>query len=359
MLLVTGAAGFIGSNFTRWVVAHHPQPMILLDVMSYAADLTRIEDLIQPGTVEFIQGDICDAALVDRLFKTHNITRVVHFAAETHVDRSIHDPRTFIRTNIEGTFNLLEGARRQWLSPSSRESVDHRFLHVSTDEVFGALGENDPPFVEESLYRPNSPYSASKAGSDHLVRAWGETYGLPVVITNCSNNYGPWQYPEKLIPLMILNALEGKDLPIYGDGLQIRDWIHVEDHCRGIWSVLNQGVLGESYLMGGDSQVSNLSLVNQICEVVDRAGKRTPGSTAKQIRFVKDRPGHDRRYAIDSSKILSQLGWKPEHNIGDDLESLVSWYSMNFSWADKIRGVEYGKFYAQQYEKSQSNPFTS
>ena len=331
-LLVTGGAGFIGSNFVRYWLAQHPQDQVInLDALTYAGNLQSLRDVEDNPHYRFVHGDICDRPLLEQLFAKEGIDRVVHFAAESHVDRSISGPDGFIRTNVEGTFALLETVRKLWSN-----DADRRFLHVSTDEVYGSLEAAEPAFTETSAYRPNSPYSASKAASDHLVRAYFETYGLPLLTTNCSNNYGPFQFPEKLIPLVILNALEGKPLPIYGDGLNIRDWLYVEDHCGGIDTVLQGGRPGEVYNIGGNNEWTNIAIVQHIC---DRLDTLVPGERPYRelITFVKDRPGHDRRYAIDSSKMQRELGWTPQHDFDSGLEQTLHWYLHNREWCDKLR----------------------
>lgn len=337
-VLVTGGAGFIGSNFVRYLLRVEPQVRVInLDALTYAGSRENLRDL--PGGEDrhiFVHGDICDRPLVDRLFADHQIDTVVHFAAESHVDRSIHGPEAFVRTNVMGTFTLLEAARRFWLGTDFPEPV--RFHHVSTDEVFGTLAPEDPAFEETTPYAPRSPYAASKAASDHLVRAYGHTYGLPYTITNCSNNYGPFQFPEKLIPLVILNALEGKPLPIYGDGRQIRDWLHVEDHCDAIWTVLVRGRVGESYNVGGSNQPFNLTIVNEICEILDELRPDSPHTPhSRLIRFVADRPGHDRRYDMNTTKIEQELGWRPRHTLTTGLANTVNWYLQNAGWVEAIR----------------------
>ncbi|HEY4485575.1 MAG TPA: dTDP-glucose 4,6-dehydratase [Nitrospiria bacterium] len=344
--LITGGAGFIGSNFVRMAAARTEARLVILDALTYAGNLANISDLLRPPRVEFVKGDICDGPLVMRLFETHSVTHVIHFAAESHVDRSILGARPFIRTNIEGTFTLLEAARNSWKNPDGM-----RFLHVSTDEVYGSLGPKDPPFNENTPYRPNSPYSASKAAADHLVRAWHHTYGLPTIISNCSNNYGPWQFPEKLIPLMILNALEGKELPVYGDGLQVRDWLHVADHCEALLQILERGRVGETYTVGGNNGRANLDVVHAICDTVDDVKERPSGNSRKLIRHVKDRPGHDRRYSIDSSKLRNETGWMPRHVFEKALADVVAWYIEHTGWADSVRSGEYLKFYQQLYRQ--------
>ncbi len=343
-ILVTGGAGFIGSNFVRYWLAQHPGDRVInFDALTYAGNLESLRDVEGNQNYRFVHGDICDRGLVEQIFRDEDVDRVVHFAAESHVDRSILGPDAFIRTNVEGTFSLLEVARTVW-----GDSNERRFLHVSTDEVYGSLGPDDPAFTETTPYRPNSPYSASKAASDHLVRAYYETYGLPVLTTNCSNNYGPFQFPEKLIPLVILNALEGRALPVYGDGRNIRDWLYVEDHCRGIGAVLENGTPGEVYNIGGSNEWCNVDIVQRIC---DRLDELAPGQRPYRelITFVRDRPGHDRRYAIDSSKIRRELGWTPAHDFETGLEATLRWYLDNRAWCDRIRSGEYQSYYQRQY----------
>jgi len=343
-LLITGGAGFIGGNFVRHWMREHPQDrVVVLDALTYAGNLESLDDLKDSPNFRFAHADICDRDALQALFEAEQIDRVAHFAAESHVDRSILGPAEFVRTNIEGTFNLLDVARAAW--DGDREC---RFLHVSTDEVYGSLSADEPAFIETHPYRPNSPYSASKASSDHLVRAWFETYDMPVLTTNCSNNYGPYQFPEKLIPLVILNALEGKPLPVYGDGSNVRDWLHVEDHCRGIAAVLERGTPGEVYNIGGDNERSNIEIVQLLCEHLDRVqpGER---SYRELIRFVTDRPGHDFRYAIDSSKIQRELGWCPQIGFDTGLVQTIDWYLRHRDWCERIRSGEYRRYYEQQY----------
>ncbi len=331
-VLVTGGAGFIGANFVHYLLKVEPGVHIVnLDALTYAGSLENLKNLPDPSRHIFVQGDICDAELVDRLMREYDIDTIVHFAAESHVDRSILGPAPFIQTNIVGTFTLLEAARQAW----GVERSGKRFHHVSTDEVFGSLSPADPAFREVTPYDPRSPYSASKASSDHLVRAYFHTYGLPVTVTNCSNNYGPYQFPEKLIPLVILNALQGKPLPIYGDGKQIRDWLYVEDHCDAIYHVLLDGVAGETYNVGGGNQPYNIDLVNEICAILDDL-QPAPVSYTTLITHVTDRPGHDRRYAMDISKIKAELGWQPRHDIESGLRETVEWYLANLDWVAKI-----------------------
>lgn len=338
-VLVTGGAGFIGSNFVRYLLNQEPEVRVInLDALTYAGSLENLRDLPHPERYSFVHGNICDRSLVDDLLRRHRINIIVHCAAETHVDRSIVAPDQFIQTNIVGTFTLLEAARQYWLAEKAFPISQVRFHHVSTDEVYGSLGPDDPPFTETTPYAPNSPYAASKAASDHLVRAYHATYGLPITITNCSNNYGPYQFPEKLIPLMILNALEGRPLPIYGDGQQIRDWLYVEDHCEGIWRVVCQGVPGETYNIGGNNQPANLTVVKTICDILDELQPESPHVPhASLIQHVADRPGHDRRYAMNIMKILTELGWQPRQSLASGLLKTVQWYLDHPDWIDNIR----------------------
>jgi dTDP-glucose 4,6-dehydratase len=326
MLLVTGGAGFIGSNFVLTGIAATGEPIVNLDKLTYAGNAANLEALRADARHAFVKGDICDRALVRQLFERHRPRAVVHLAAESHVDRSIEGPAQFVQTNVVGTFALLEEARSYWLSLAAPERAAFRFLQVSTDEVYGSLGADDPAFSEATPYAPNSPYSASKAASDHLVRAYWHTYGLPTLTTNCSNNYGPHQFPEKLIPLMIHQALAGKPLPVYGDGENVRDWLFVRDHCAALRSVLERGRPGEVYNIGGSAEMKNIDLVRTLCALLDDARPRTGGSYADLITFVKDRPGHDRRYAIDSRKIRRELGWRPEESFASGLRKTVRWY---------------------------------
>lgn len=341
MLLVTGGAGFIGSNFVLDWLRTVGSPVVNLDKLTYAGNLENLASLAGDERHRFVHGDICDEGLVATLLDTHQPEAIVHFAAESHVDRSIVGADAFIQTNVVGTFRLLEGVRRYWLNlPPGRKSA-FRFLHVSTDEVYGSLGPEDPAFSEETPYRPNSPYSASKAASDHLVRAYHETHGLPTLTTNCSNNYGPFQFPEKLIPLMIVNALAGKPLPVYGDGMNVRDWIHVEDHCRGLLAALEQGEDGEVYNFGAASERHNIDIVRQVLRLL--------GKPESLISYVKDRPGHDRRYAIDAAKAKAKLGWAPRHAFEDALAATVRWYSEHRPWWERIISGEYLRYYERQY----------
>lgn len=338
-VLVTGGAGFIGANFIRYLLSHDQEVRVVnLDVLTYSGNPENLKELSGPDRYTFIQGDICDGGLVERTLKEYQINVVVHFAAETHVDRSILEPGQFIQTNIVGTTTLLENVRRYWMNEPDTVHGEKRFHHISTDEVYGSLAPDAPAWTEESPYDPHSPYAASKAASDHLVRAYGHTYGLPFTLTNCTNNYGPYQYPEKLIPLMILNALEGNPLPVYGDGRQIRDWLHVEDHCEAIYLVLKHGLPGGTYNIGGGNQLTNLEIVEMICEILD---ERLTDSLLKPhrqfLQFVKDRPGHDRRYALDFHKITRDLGWKPRRAIKDGLQETVDWYLAHPDWVAGIR----------------------
>jgi dTDP-glucose 4,6-dehydratase len=338
-VLVTGGAGFIGSNFVRFLLRAEPDVHILdLDLLTYAGSLENLTDLPDPERHQFVQGNICDRALVEELLRKHNIDTVVHFAAETHVDRSIVFPEVFWQTNVVGTCTLLEACRQYWLVEKALLIEPVRFHHISTDEVFGALLPDEPAWTEDTSYAPHSPYSASKAASDHFVRAYQDTYGLPCSITNCSNNYGPNQFPEKLVPLMIANAVEGKNLPMYGDGQQIRDWLYVQDHCEAIWLVLTKGKSAETYNIGGGSQSTNSEMVQHLCAALDELlpeSKFVPHSLL--IRFVADRPGHDRRYAIDISKIQRELGWQPSHSLGQGLHETIEWYLTHPEWMRTIR----------------------
>lgn len=349
--LVTGGAGFIGSNFIRYLLSHDPQVKIVnLDALTYSGSLENLRDLPDASRYTFVQGNICDRELVAALLKGHRIDTLIHFAAESHVDRSITNPDAFIQTNIVGTFTLLDCAKEYWIGTLDR-SPDFRFHHISTDEVYGTLARGDPAWTETTPYAPSSPYAASKAASDHLVRAYGHTYGLPFTLTNCSNNYGPYQFPEKLIPLVILNALAEKPLPVYGDGQQVRDWVHVEDHSAAIDRVVRQAAPGESYNVGGNNQTANLTIVRAICEILDEAAPR-PGrkSHAELIQYVTDRPGHDRRYAMDIAKITRDLGWRPSHSLKEGLNETVLWYINHQEWVAAIREqTAYQKWIDQNY----------
>jgi dTDP-glucose 4,6-dehydratase len=349
-LLVTGGAGFIGSNFVLDWLACGQEPVVNLDALTYAGNLGNLASLRGDARHQFVHGDITDAALVSALFERHAPRAVVHFAAESHVDRSILGPAAFLQTNISGTFTLLEAARTHWQRLSGSARGEFRFLHVSTDEVYGSLGPSDPAFTERHLYAPNSPYSASKAASDHLVRAWHHTYGLPTLTTNCSNNYGPFHFPEKLIPLVIVNALAGKPLPIYGDGRQVRDWLYVRDHCSAIRAVLERGRPGETYNVGGWNEKTNLEIVHRVCELLDELRPSAQGPHARLITFVKDRPGHDRRYAIDARKIERELGWRPAETFDSGIRKTVQWYLEHADWVAQVQSGAYRDWVAAQYE---------
>lgn len=355
-ILATGCAGFIGSNFVRHWLLTEGEAVINLDRMTYAGNLQNLADLEGDDRHIFVRGDICDQSLVSDLLRVHRPRAVVHFAAESHVDRSIGGPAEFIETNIVGTFRLLEAVRDYWDQLKEGERSAFRFLHVSTDEVYGSLGPLDPPFHESSVYAPNSPYSASKASSDHLVRAWYHTYGLPAVTTNCSNNYGPYHFPEKLVPLVILNALNGRPLPIYGDGQQVRDWLYVEDHCRGIASALKRGRPGETYNIGGWNEMTNLDVVRTICEILDEKRPRSDGGVyADQITFVADRPGHDRRYAIDARKIERELGWRPKESFATGMRKTIDWYLENSQWVSDVQSGAYREWIDRNYTERKTN----
>ena len=351
MIVVTGGAGFIGSNFVLdWLANPKAEGIINLDKLTYAGNLSTLAPLAKDPRHIFIQGDIGDSTLVSNLLQEYRPRAIINFAAESHVDRSIHGPADFIQTNILGSFNLLECTRTHWNSLPPEEQQQFRFLHVSTDEVYGSLGASDAAFKETTAYEPNSPYSASKAASDHLVRAWFHTYGLPVLTTNCSNNYGPYHFPEKLIPLVILNALNEKPLPIYGDGMQVRDWLYVGDHCAAIRRVLEKGALGETYNVGGWNEKANLEVVKTICAILDELRPRpNGGSYAEQIRFVTDRPGHDRRYAIDASKLERELGWKPAETFATGIRKTVEWYLANPEWVAGVQSGSYRDWINQHY----------
>ena len=349
-ILVTGGAGFIGSNFVLNWLAQHDEPVINLDKLTYAGNLMNLQSLDHDTRHTFVQGDISDNDLIFDLLVGHQIRAVVHFAAESHVDRSIHGPGAFIETNITGTFNLLETVRRYWGSLPNDSKHNFRFIHISTDEVFGSLEKDALAFTESSRYEPNSPYSASKAASDHLVRAYHQTYGLPAIITHCSNNYGPYHFPEKLIPLCIHHALTGKSIPIYGDGQQIRDWLHVSDHCSAIRRVLEQGMIGDEYNIGGWNEKANIEVITTICSILDQKRPRLDGHTySEQITYVTDRPGHDRRYAIDASKLASELGWKPLHTFESGIEQTITWFLNNQVWVDNVTSGDYRHWVSRQY----------
>jgi dTDP-glucose 4,6-dehydratase len=350
MILVTGGAGFIGGNFVLdWLSDSKNEGIVNLDKLTYAGNLATLKSLDNDSRHVFVQGDIADYTLVLDLLKKHRIRAVINFAAESHVDRSIHGPSDFIQTNILGTFQLLEAVRAYWSELNLTEKEAFRFLHISTDEVYGSLESSEPAFSELNAFEPNSPYSASKAASDHLVRAWHHTYGLPVLTTNCSNNYGPYHFPEKLIPLCILNALAGKPLPIYGDGQQIRDWLFVKDHCSAIRRVLESGRLGQTYNVGGWNEKPNLEVVQTICTVLDQLRPKTNGSYTDQITFVKDRPGHDRRYAIDASKLESELAWRPVETFETGIRKTIDWYLNHSEWVDGVVSGSYRDWLKKQY----------
>ncbi len=350
MILITGGAGFIGGNFVLDWLTGSDEPVVNLDALTYAGNLHTLDTLKNDARHIFVQGDIGDTTLVSELLQKYKPRAVVNFAAESHVDRSIHGPADFIQTNVLGTFNLLESVRAYWNGLPESDKSAFRFLHVSTDEVYGTLSADDAPFSETNRYEPNSPYSASKAASDHLVRAWHHTYGLPVVTTNCSNNYGPYHFPEKLIPLVMLNALAGKPLPIYGDGQQIRDWLYVKDHCSAIRRVLEAGRLGETYNVGGWNEKANLDVVHTICALLDELQPRADGkSYAEQISFVIDRAGHDRRYAIDARKLERELGWKPAETFESGIRKTVQWYLDNTDWTGNVTSGAYREWTEKQY----------
>ena len=349
-ILVTGGAGFIGSNFVLDWFTQSEELVVNLDKLTYAGNRQNLQALEGDARHLFVRGDIGDASLLAKLFEMHQFRAVINFAAESHVDRSIHAPGEFIQTNMVGTFTLLEAARAHYGSLQTKAKDTFRFLHVSTDEVYGSLRPGEPPFAEDHRYEPNSPYSASKAASDHLVRAYHHTYGLPVLTTNCSNNYGPYHFPEKLIPLCILNALGGKPLPVYGDGQQIRDWLYVIDHCRAIRRVLEGGRIGETYNVGGWNEKANLSVVNLLCELLDKLRPRADGGSYKQqIAFVADRPGHDRRYAIDAGKLARELGWKPRETFESGLEKTVRWYLDHQAWVAGVTSGAHRQWIEKQY----------
>ena len=348
-LLVTGGAGFIGSNFVLDWLAQSDEPVVNLDALTYAGNLHNLDALRGNARHVFVQGDIGDRALVDRLLAEHRPRAIVNFAAESHVDRSIHGPGEFMHTNVLGTFALLEAARGYWGAMEGDAKASFRFLHVSTDEVYGSLAPGAPAFTESHPYEPNSPYSASKAASDHLVRAWHHTYGLPVLTTNCSNNYGPYHFPEKLIPLMIVNALAGKPLPVYGDGMQVRDWLYVKDHAAAIRTVLAKGRVGETYNVGGWNERPNIEIVRSICALLDEMRPAPTGPYARLLTYVKDRPGHDRRYAIDAGKIHHELGWKPAETFDTGIRKTVQWYLDHADWVAGVQSGGYRDWVAKNY----------
>lgn len=349
-VLVTGGAGFIGSNFVHyWKHQSDPsEALVVIDALTYAGNRATLSNLEQAGEITLVVGDICNSQLITQTLEHYDVDAIVHFAAESHVDRSILGPSAFVQTNLVGTFTLLEAFRQRW--EALGKPPHYRFLHVSTDEVFGSLEPDAPAFSETTPYAPNSPYSASKAGSDHLVRAYFHTYGLPTLITNCSNNYGPYQFPEKLIPLMCVNSLLGKPLPVYGDGQNIRDWLHVEDHCRAIATVLTSAAPGETYNIGGSNQVKNIDIVEQVCDLMDELAEALPVQpTRSLIKFVKDRPGHDRRYAMDSTKIEHDLGWRPQYDFATGLRQTVTWYLTYRNWWQPLLSDEYKAYYQSVY----------
>ena len=349
MILVTGGAGFIGANFILDWLAERDEPVVDLDKLTYAGNLGNLAAVAGDARHVFAKGDMGDGTLVNTLLTRHAPRAVVNFAAESHVDRSIHGPEDFIQTNIVGTFHLLEQVRSYWNSLDSDGKAGFRFLHVSTDEVYGSLGTDDRAFTEDTAYSPNSPYAASKAASDHLVRAYHHTYGIPVLTTNCSNNYGPYQFPEKLIPLMILNAIKGKALPIYGDGMNVRDWLYVSDHCSAIRAVLENGRVGETYNIGGWNEMPNLDIVQTLCKLLDEMLPSADGPHARLITYVSDRPGHDRRYAIDATKIHRELGWKPRETFDTGIRKTVRWYLDNTGWIENVASGEYRKWIDTNY----------
>ncbi len=350
-IIITGGAGFIGSNFVHhWSKKYPKDRIVVLDSLTYAGNRATLEDLENLENFRFVHGDICDRPLVDQLLKQENIDSIAHFAAQSHVDRSILGPGAFVEANVVGTFTLLESFRQYWLE--SGQPKHYRFLHISTDEVYGSLGPSDPPFSESTAYSPNSPYSASKAGSDHLARAYYHTYALPTIITNCSNNYGPFHFPEKLIPLMIINILQGKPLPIYGDGQNVRDWLYVKDHCQALDFVIHSGTPGQTYNVGGNNEVKNIDLVYLICRLMDELSEDLPVKPAENlITFVKDRPGHDRRYAIDASKIRQELGWIPETTVAEGIRETILWYLENQKWWRPLLSADYQAYYQASYDQ--------
>lgn len=357
MIVVTGGAGFIGSNFVNDWLASSDEPIFNLDKLTYAGNLNNLKAVSEDARHMFVQGDICDRAQLDALFFGNKPRAIVHFAAESHVDRSILGPGEFINTNINGTFSLLEAARTYWSGLPDEERAAFRFLHVSTDEVYGTLGPDDAPFSETTPYAPNSPYSASKAASDHLVRAYHHTYGLPTLTTNCSNNYGPYHFPEKLVPLIIANARAGKPLPIYGDGQQVRDWLYVSDHCAAIRRVLEDGRLGETYNIGGWNEKANLDVVYTLCDILDELSpKASGGSYREQITYVADRPGHDRRYAIDARKIERELGWRPAETFESGIKKTVQWYLANQEWVADVQSGAYLNWMEKNYAARKEAP---
>lgn len=354
MILVTGGAGFIGSNFVLDWLAQYEEPILNIDKLTYAGNMNNLISLSNDARHIFVRGDICDQDVLTSLLNTYKPRAIVHFAAESHVDRSIHGPAEFVNTNINGTFSLLEAAREYWSKLIGESKQTFRFLHVSTDEVYGSLDLDDAPFSETTAYAPNSPYSASKAASDHLVRSYHHTYGLPTLTTNCSNNYGPYHFPEKLIPLIIANAIAGKDLPIYGDGQQIRDWLYVGDHCSAIRRVLDAGLPGETYNIGGWNEKANLDVVHTLCDMLDALVPKNEGSYRGQIRNVTDRPGHDRRYAIDARKIERELGWRPDETFSSGIQKTVQWYLQNQAWVADVQSGDYMTWLDKNYKQRAS-----
>ena len=350
-ILVTGGAGFIGSNFIHFMMDNSDEKIVNLDKMTYAGNSENLTGLNDNARYVFIQGDIGDRELVNKILNEYRPTFIVNFAAETHVDRSIHDPSLFIESNIVGVANLLDISLMYYKTLTEHDRKKFRILHVSTDEVYGSLDADDPPFSEDTRYAPNSPYAASKASADHLVRAYHHTYGLPTLTTNCSNNYGPYQYPEKLIPLMILNAIQGKELPVYGDGGNVRDWLYVTDHCSGIKVVLEEGRMGETYNIGGWNEMNNLDVVHSICSILDEVAPRAEGNYRDLIKFVADRPGHDRRYAIDASRVKNELGWSPKESFETGIQKTVNWYLDNMQWIEAITKTEYKSWIKENYMK--------
>ncbi len=346
-VLITGGAGFIGSNFVHYWCKKYDGRVVVLDILGYAGNPANLADLENPDRFRLVKGDICDRSLVDTVLAEEEIDTVIHFAAESHVDRSILGPAAFVQTNVVGTFTLLEAFRDRWQTQG--KPADYRFLHVSTDEVYGSLEADAPAFTETTPYAPNSPYSASKAGSDHLARAYYHTYGMPTLITNCSNNYGPYQFPEKLIPLMCLNILLGKPLPVYGDGQNVRDWLHVSDHCTAIDRVLQKAIPGDMYNIGGNNQVKNLDIVHQLCDLMGELAGELPQRPHELITFVTDRPGHDRRYAMDISKIERELGWSPAYDFATGLRQTVEWYLNHRDWWQPLLSEEYQGYYENLY----------
>jgi dTDP-glucose 4,6-dehydratase len=352
MIFVTGGAGFIGSNFVLYWLAQSDEAIVNLDKLTYAGNLENLASLQADSRHIFVKGDIGDSALVTRLLAAHQPRAIINFAAESHVDRSIHGPEDFIQTNIVGTFHLLEAVRAYWDALRGEGKTAFRFLHVSTDEVYGSLGKDDAAFTEAHAYAPNSPYAASKAASDHLVRSYHHTYGLPVLTTNCSNNYGPYHFPEKLIPLMIVNALAGKPLPVYGDGQQIRDWLYVKDHCSAIREVLARGRVGEVYNIGGSNEMPNIDVVHAVCKLLDQLQPKVDAASySSQITHVEDRPGHDRRYAIDASKIQRELGWRPSETFDTGIHKTIAWYLANADWVTSVQNGAYKAWTVKQYAK--------